>query len=175
MFHVLDTFVMCCWMERITCCELCEHGLHVTGGPKSRPFNFYKPYANIYYYWHASLSAVAVISTDKFCPVNQKGLHLGQNQNSIHLLLIPHKSHVNKKIFKIHKITPDMNIKQNIQNTNFQRNDQLISFTPWTHACSDHIWTWRAFDTYGLKKFIRNSRSLSKIFKKYKKHFVSLS
>ena len=36
-------------------------------------------------------------------PVNHKGLYQGWKQTSIHLLLIPHKSHETTQFFKIHK------------------------------------------------------------------------
>ena len=51
-------------------------------------------------------------------PVNLKGLHQGWKQKSIHLLVNLHKNHESTKFFKIHKISLDTNMKQNIQTSN---------------------------------------------------------
>ena len=55
-------------------------------------------------------------------PVSNNGLHPGWKQMSIHLLFIPNKSRETAEYFKIHKMSVDTDIKQNIQtsNTNFR-------------------------------------------------------
>ena len=50
-------------------------------------------------------------------PVNRKGLHQGRKQTSIHLLLIPHKSHETATFFKTHKISLDETKHTNSKHT----------------------------------------------------------
>ena len=45
----------------------------------------------------------------------QRVTHWGWNQTSIYLLLMQHKSHETAKFFKIHNISLDTNMKQNIK------------------------------------------------------------
>ena len=61
-------------------------------------------------------------------PVNHKGLYQGWKQTSIHFLHIPYKSHQTHNSSKIHNISLDLNINQNIQiwKTNVRRNNRSV-------------------------------------------------
>ena len=93
---------------------------------KKRSFNLLYVLDLFWERWQSTLFRTLCVCVCALGSDNGKELHQDWKQTSVHLLLIPHKSHETAKLFKIHKISVHTNIKENVQtpNTNFWRNSR---------------------------------------------------